>query len=131
MIFKKESDVRKYLKSIFDDIEDSEEMSHYDMKTIRSIIEIKVRKSYYDKWMIEKYKYDKLMKLCGDKDCFYVVAYNNKLYWYDLKDIDISELEKVVMNCPKTTDFDNNEIIKKTNYILPNHKKNKYDTNDR
>ena len=43
MIFKKESDVREYLKFIIDDIEDSEEMSHYDMQSIRSIIEIKVR----------------------------------------------------------------------------------------
>ena len=51
MTFKKESDVREYLKYIIDDIEDSEEMSHYDMESIRSIIEIKVRKSYYDKWM--------------------------------------------------------------------------------
>ena len=130
MTFKKESDVREYLKFIIDDIEDSEEMSHYDMESIRSIIEIKVRKSYYDKWMIEKYKYDKLMKLCGDKGCFYVVAYDHKLYWYDLKDIDITELEFSVMDCPKTTDFKNNKIVKKENYILPNNKKNIYDTNN-
>ena len=130
MIFKKESDVREYLKFIIDDIEDSEEMSHYDMESIRSIIEIKVRKSYYDKWMIEKYKYDKLMKLSGNKDCYYVVAYNHKLYWYDLKDIDISELEVAVMDCPKTTDFKNNKIVKKESYILPNNKKNIYDTDN-
>ena len=37
MIFKKESDVREYLKFIIDDIEDSEQMSHYDMESIRSI----------------------------------------------------------------------------------------------
>jgi len=130
MIFKKESDVREYLKFIINDIEDSEEMSHYDMESIRSIIEIKVRKSYYDKWMIEKYKYDKLMKLCGSKGCYYVVAYDHKLYWYDLKDIDISELELSIMDCPKTTDFKNNKIVKKESYILPNHKKKTYDTND-
>ena len=130
MIFNDESDVREYLKFIIDDLEDTDEMCHYDMESIRSIIEIKVRKSYYDKWMIEKYKYDKLMKLCGDKDCYYVVAYDHKLYWYDLKDIDISELELAVMDCPKTTDFKNNKIVKKENYILPNHKKNIYDTND-
>lgn len=130
MIFNNEFDVREYLKFIIDDLKDTDEMCHYDMESIRSIIEIKVRKKYYKKWMIEKYKYDKLMNLCGDKGCYYVVAYKNMLYWYDLKKIDISELEKVVMNCPKTTDFDNNEIVEKTNYILPNNKKKKYDTNN-
>ena len=130
MIFKKESDVREYLKFIINDIEDSEEMSNYDMESIRSIIEIKVRKSYYDKWMIEKYKYDKLMKLCGSKGCYYVVAYDHKLYWYDLKDIDISELELSIMDCPKTTDFKNNKLVKKESYILPNNKKNIYDTDN-
>lgn len=130
MIFNNESDVRKYLKSKFKDLEDTDEMCHYDMESIRSIIEIKVRKSYYNKWMIEKYKYDKLMNLCGDKDCFYVVAYKNMLYWYNLKDIDISELEVAVMDCPTTTEFKNKNVIKKRNYILPNNKKEEYDTNN-
>ena len=130
MIFNNESDVREYLKFIIDDLEDTDEMCHYDMESIRSIIEIKVRKSYYDKWMIEKYKYDKLMNLCGDKDCFYVVAYKNMLYWYDLKDINISELELSVMDCPKTSHFENNKIVKKESYILPNNKKKEYDTDN-
>ena len=130
MIFNNESDVREYLKFIIDDLEDTDEMCHYDMESIRSIIEIKVRKSYYDKWMIEKYKYDKLMNLCGDKGCYYVVAHKNMLYWYNLKDIDISELELVVMDCPTTTEFKNKNVIKKRNYILPNNKKEEYDTNN-
>tara|TARA_R110000824_G_C15059078_1_gene662227 strand:+ start:553 stop:945 length:393 start_codon:yes stop_codon:yes gene_type:complete len=130
MIFKNELDVRQYLKLRIDDIKDSSQMSHYDMETIKSIIELKVRKTFYDKWMIEKYKYDKLIQLCKDKDCYYVVAFENKLYYYDLKDIDLKDLEKVVMKCPRTTDFENNEMIDKINYVLPNNKKITYDTDN-
>jgi len=117
--FESESDVRDYLKSKIPDIEDTDEMCHYDMETPKSIIEIKVRRKFYDKWLIEEFKYNKLIELSNEKACIYVVAYKNKLYWCDLKKIDLSQIERIVMPCPKSTDFKNNEIIDKVNYILP------------
>lgn len=129
MMFYNENDVRKYLKSEISDIKDSNEMSHYDMQTPRNIIEIKVRNKYYNNWMIEKYKYDKLLELCNDKGCYYLIAFKSVLFWYNLKNINISELKEVEMNCPKSTQFKNNNIIKKPSYLLPNNKKIKYDTN--
>ena len=131
MQFKKETDVRNFLKSKIHYINDSEQMCHYDMETKDSILEIKVRKKEYEQWIIEKYKYDKLMELAKNKKCFYIVAYESKLYYYNLKDIELKDLEKVVMQCPKTTDFENNEMIEKINYVLPKNKEIVYDTNNR
>jgi len=119
--FEAESDVRNYLKEMVPDIEDTDEMCHYDMETPKSIIEIKVRKKFYDKWLIEEKKYNNLIKNAEDrkKNCIYVVAYKNKLYWCDLLKLNLIELDKIKMPCPKSTDFENKEIIDKVNYIIP------------
>ena len=119
--FESELDVRNYLKNMVPNIEDTDEMCHYDMETPKNIIEIKVRKKYYDKWLIEEKKYNNLIKNAKKekKGCIYVVAYKDNLYWCDLLKLKPIQLEKIKMPCPKTTDFENNKMIDKVNYIIP------------
>ncbi len=63
------------------------------------IIEIKLRKKYYKKKMIEKYKYDKLLD--EDADALYFVAdpKGHYIFWLN----DLVKQETVELYCPDTT----------------------------
>ena len=63
------------------------------------IIEIKLRKKYYKKKMIEKYKYDKLLD--EDADALYFVAdpKGHYIFWLN----DLAKQETVELYCPDTT----------------------------
>ena len=63
------------------------------------IIEIKWRKKYYEKKMIEKYKFDKL--LAEDADALYFVAdpKGHYIFWLN----DLVKQETVELYCPDTT----------------------------
>jgi hypothetical protein len=63
------------------------------------VLEIKWRKKYYDKKMIEKYKFDKLLE--EDAEALYFVAdpKGNYLFWLN----DLAKQETVELYCPDTT----------------------------
>ncbi len=63
------------------------------------IVEIKLRKKYYEKKMIEKYKFDKL--LAEDADALYFVAdpKGHYIFWLN----DLVKQETVELYCPDTT----------------------------
>lgn len=63
------------------------------------VMEIKWRKKYYEKKMIEKYKYDKL--LAEDAEALYLVAdpKGHYIFWLN----DLAKQETVELYCPDTT----------------------------
>lgn len=68
-------------------------------KGIQVVLEIKWRKKYYDKKMIEKYKFDKLLE--EDAEALYFVAdpKGNYLFWLN----NLAKQETVELYCPDTT----------------------------
>ena len=63
------------------------------------VMEIKWRKKHYEKKMIEKYKYDKL--LAEDAEALYLVAdpKGHYIFWLN----DLAKQETVELYCPDTT----------------------------
>jgi hypothetical protein len=76
-------------------------------------MEIKLRKKYYEDKMIEKYKFDKLLK--EDAIALYFVAdpKGNYIFWLN----DLPKQEEVEMYCPDTTLW-TKKRIKKPCYLL-------------
>ena len=77
------------------------------------VMEIKMRDKYYEEKMIEKYKYDELMK--QNKVALYFVndPKGNFLYWLN----NIKMPKPVELYCPSTTLWSNKKK-KKTVYLL-------------
>ena len=97
-----------------------EGLNHYDAigytkKGIPCVMEMKFRKKYYEDKMLEKYKYDKLMKM--DKDIVKLYFVNdpkgNFLYW--LNTLELPEPKD--MYCPDTTLWTKKRILKPV-YLL-------------
>lgn len=95
------------------------EFEHYDAKGktpkgYDCVIEFKLRHTYYSTKILEKYKYDKLMK----ENCmrFYYVFDIKGNYLYFLDTLYLAE--PVIINCKKTEKFSNDELIDKTCYML-------------
>mgnify|MGYP003152018990 FL=1 len=63
------------------------------------VMEIKFRKKYYEKKMIEKYKFDKLLQ--EDADALYFVSdpKGHYIFWLN----DLAKQETVELYCPDTT----------------------------
>ena len=70
-------------------------------KGFPAVIEMKFRHKYYENKMIEKKKYDALMKLPNDVVKLYFVADPNGNYLFWLNNITLPKLETV--NCNSTT----------------------------
>lgn len=82
----------------------------YDCK-----IELKCRYTEYNDYMIEKSKYDKLIK---SKRCRYINSVKDeKVYSWNLKKIPTPDWK--MMWLPSTTEFDNNELKLKEVGFLP------------
>ena len=66
---------------------------------IKKLMEIKWRKKYYEKKMIEKYKFDKLLQ--EDADALYFVSdpKGHYIFWLN----DLAKQETVELYCPDTT----------------------------
>jgi hypothetical protein len=96
-----------------------DEMTHYDAfgktpKGLDCVIEFKFRKTYYETKILEKFKYDKLMK--DERLKFYYVfdTKGNYLYWLDkliLKDVEI-------VKCKATSHFSDSYLMNKPMYML-------------
>jgi hypothetical protein len=83
----------------------------YDIETMHRI-ELKCRAKHYDNLIIEKPKYDFLMqkaKQFGDIPV-YINSTPKGIYLFNLKNLKLKWYSKEL---PKTTDFDNNNLIKK------------------
>jgi len=102
---------------------------HYDAKGMTPkgkccVIEMKFRKTHYVDKMIEKYKYEKLIK----EDCVALYFINdpggNYIFWLN----DLEMPDAVEMYCPDTTLW-TKKRIKKPCYLLPEklaHRLQKY-----
>ena len=88
----------------------------YSRKGNKVVMEIKIRKKYYENKLLEKYKYDKLMSLPKDVTKLYYVAdpKGNYLYWLD--GINMPEIQNYKIK--HTTFWDTNKVNKQV-YMLP------------
>jgi len=105
--------------------------THYDAKGktpkgFDCVIEMKFRNKYYEKKMIEKYKYDQLMKI--DKNIIKLYFVNdpkgNFLYW--LNNLIMPEAEP--MYCPDTTLWTKKRVLKPV-YLLEEKEATKINLN--
>lgn len=95
------------------------EFEHYDAKGktpkgFDCVIEFKLRHAYYQTKVLEKYKYDKLMK----EDCmrFYYVFDSRGNYLYHLDTLVLPEA--VTINCKVNEKFGNSKLIDKQVYMI-------------
>ena len=81
----------------------------------KCVVEMKFRNKYYKSKLIEKYKFDELMKLDEDIVKIYYVSDPKGTYYFWLdKLVDLKIIQK---RCPKTTLWNDNKI-KKDVYLL-------------
>ncbi len=90
----------------------------YTPKGLKCVIEMKFRNDYYEEKMLEKAKYDKLMKMEGYVKIYFVNdAKGNYFFWLD----DMIMPELITMQLPKQTLW-NREKVTKQLYLLPESK---------
>ena len=104
---------------------------HYDAlgftrKGVPCVIEMKFRNKYYEDKMLEKYKYDELMKM--DKEIVKLYFVNdpkgNFLYWLNTLEMP----EPVERYCPDTTLWTKKRILKPV-YLLKENQATKINLN--
>ena len=100
--------------------------SGFTSKGIPCVIEMKFRNKYYEDKMLEKAKYDKLMKM--DKDIVKLYFVNdpkgNFLYWLNK----IKLPKPVKMYCPDTTMWTKKRLLKPV-YLLQENQASKINLN--
>ena len=104
-----EKELFELIKTLVPDLEQSEEFSYYDCYSnyYKAHFELKCRNVHYDDLLIEKMKYDKLIKL----DSWYINSTPKGIYSFDLQKI--TEPDWVLDFMPYTTTFNNNTLVKK------------------
>jgi len=82
----------------------------------KCVIEMKFRNKYYEDKMLEKKKYDNLMKLDNDIVKIYYVSdpQGTYMYWLD----GIKDFKEIKKYCPSTTLWSNKKETKSV-YLLP------------
>jgi len=112
---KTERELFNYLKEIMPDLRKSkDQFSSWDCssKLFKARIELKCRRKHYEELLLEKIKYDKLIKY---NNPLYINSTPKGVYLWKLKEQSIQWSERPL---PKTTDFDNNkEINKEVGYL--------------
>jgi Holliday junction resolvase-like predicted endonuclease len=104
-------------------LELTKEYDHYDAigitpKGIKCVIEMKFRNDYYEDKMLEKFKYDKLMKMEGYVKIYFVNdAKGNYMFWLD----DMVMPEVKYLRLPKQTLWDKTKVSKAV-YLLSENK---------
>jgi hypothetical protein len=104
-------------------LELTKEYDHYDAigltpKGIKCVIEMKFRNDYYEDKMLEKHKYDNLMKMEGYIKIYFVNdAKGNYMFWLD----DMVMPEVKFLRLPKQTLWDNTKVSKAV-YLLSENK---------
>ena len=104
-------------------LELTKEYDHYDAigltpKGIKCVIEMKFRNDYYEDKMLEKHKYDNLMKMEGYIKIYFVNdAKGNYMFWLD----DMIMPEVKFLRLPKQTLWDKTKVSKAV-YLLSENK---------
>ena len=104
-------------------LELTKEYDHYDAigltpKGIKCVIEMKFRNDYYEDKMLEKHKYDNLMKMEGYIKIYFVNdAKGNYMFWLD----DMVMPEVKFLRLPKQTLWDKTKVSKAV-YLLSENK---------
>jgi hypothetical protein len=104
-------------------LELTKEYDHYDAigltpKGIKCVIEMKFRNDYYEDKMLEKHKYDNLMKMEEYVKIYFVNdAKGNYMFWLD----DMVMPEVKFLRLPKQTLWDKTKISKAV-YLLSENK---------
>ena len=105
---------------------------HYDScgftpKGNPCVIEMKFRNKYYEEKMLEKYKYDALMKMDKDVVKLYFVSdpKGNYLYWLNALELP----EPVDMYCPDTTLWTKKRLLKPV-YLLKENQATRINLNE-
>ena len=96
------------------------QFEHYDArgltpKGFECVMEMKFRNDYYEKKLLEKYKYDKLMEMDDDIVKLYFVndPKGNYLFW--LNKLQLKQTSKLW--CPETTLWKSKKVMK-TCYLI-------------
>lgn len=84
-------------------------------KNVDCVIEFKFRKKYYDTKLLEKYKYDEMMKLPDNVVKIYFVSDPKGTYYFWLNKL--VDLEIIDQKCPATS-FWRKHTIEKQVYML-------------
>jgi len=104
-------------------LELTKDYDHYDAigitpKGIKCVIEMKFRNDYYEDKMLEKHKYDNLMKMEGYVKIYFVNdAKGNYMFWLD----DMVMPEVKYLRLPKQTLWDKTKVSKAV-YLLSENK---------
>ena len=108
-----------------------ENFEHYDAKGktpkgLDCVIEMKFRTKYYEEKMLEKYKFDELMKLPKDIVKLYFIndPKGNYLYW--LNNLEMPEPTKLY--CPDTTIWTKTRLDKEV-YLLKENQASRINLN--
>jgi hypothetical protein len=121
-LIKNEQELFNYLKkNVVEDLTKAEdEFSVYDCYSIsqKTIIELKARGEHYDTLLIEKKKYDALMKF--DCNVRYICSTPKGIFSFDLKSL--KNIQWVAESHNKTTEFKNNNKVSKLIYNIPINK---------
>lgn len=87
-----------------------------------TLVEVKERFTKYKGWMMEKNKADSLLALANKAEgvenqikLWYVVIFKNEYLVYNVYDIVRGELGK--LPAPKTTSFENTNVVNKDSYF--------------
>ena len=119
MKIKNEEELFDFLKKniVNDLIKAKDEFSVYDCYSAsqKTVIELKVRGVHYDTLLIEKKKYDSLMKF--DCNVRYICSTPKGIFSFDLKNLKGIKWEDQYHN--KTTNFKNNSKVSKLIYNIP------------
>lgn len=87
----------------------------YTPKGEKCVIEFKFRKKYYDTKLLEKKKYEALMKLPNDVTKIYFVSDPKGNYWYWLNKL--ADMKLINKSCPSTSYWNNQKVTKEI-YLL-------------
>lgn len=108
------------LNSIYpglDLVEVSDPYSSYDAENERYIVEVKSRDKKYDKWIIEKKKFDNNIVKCIEtgKSFVYLTEYKGKIMTWNIHKLVRKgyDFKWDILQMPVTTEFENKKIIAK------------------
>ena len=109
-------------------IESEYQYTTYDAENKDYILEIKSRKSRYEKWLIEKHKFDTNLDIAlkKNKQFIYLTEYRTDMLVWNINDlINVGyDFGWELKEQPKTTDFDNNnKIMKEVGYLHEHYAK--------
>tara|TARA_R110000751_G_scaffold297655_1_gene407300 strand:+ start:241 stop:636 length:396 start_codon:yes stop_codon:yes gene_type:complete len=109
-------------------VESEYQYTTYDAENKNYILEIKSRKSRYEKWLIEKHKFDTNLDIAlkKNKQFIYLTEYRTDMLVWNINDlINVGyDFGWELKEQPKTTDFDNNnKIMKEVGYLHEHYAK--------